>query len=179
MQNKYLYFLKNYFYIFSFTYAVILLTKFIFFFYLQGNYSTISLLNAIYAIFMGYKFDFATSAIIAFLATFFDFHKKSLSFLGSLLISFVFLLQISDIMYFYESSRHIGYEINDALTDAFGLSMTAISQHPKLCLLALILLILILYTTKIVFSKNLKTINFNKFYIFKKNNYYSNYNIFY
>ena len=122
-------FLKNYFTVFFIVYGVLIITKFIFYLYFQDSFESYSLNDIIYAIFWGYRFDFATSAFIAFLATLFDWNKKLFSYIASFLIIAVLLAQVGDIFYFGEASRHVGYEIFDLINDAASLVMTGFSQH--------------------------------------------------
>ena len=122
-------FLKNYFRVFFVIYGVLIFTKFLFVWYLGMHFSEYTLEQKIYAIFFGYKFDFATASFLAFLSSLFDFRKKVYVAVTSFLVVAVFLLQLSDIFYFYEANRHIGYEISDALADGSSLLMTALSQH--------------------------------------------------
>ncbi|MGB3751740.1 MAG: sulfatase-like hydrolase/transferase [Arcobacteraceae bacterium] len=165
--NKLL-FLKNYIYIFVIHYLIILLTKFIFTYYLYENFSALPFERIIYAIFWGVKFDLALAAVATLLVTFFDFHKKSFIFITLLMINFIFLSQISDVFYFYESSRHMGYEIADALTDASGLLMTAISQHTVLSLLSLLFTLLLSLFLYSYLQKKLNLISIKKFYFLQK-----------
>jgi phosphoglycerol transferase MdoB-like AlkP superfamily enzyme len=161
-------FIKNYFLIFILIYFISLITKFIFAYYLNDNFTELSNNSIIYAILWGYKFDLALAAIIAFFTTLVDFHKKSLILLSSLILPIIFLSQISDIFYFYEASRHMGYEIADALTDAFGLTMTALSQHTTLSIIALIISILLFLALKKLFSTQFSQIEVTRYYILKK-----------
>ncbi|MGB5793044.1 sulfatase-like hydrolase/transferase, partial [Poseidonibacter sp.] len=161
-------FLKNYIFIFILSLFLVFITKFIFLLYLFDNFNNYDLITTIKAIFLGYKFDFAVASIVTLLATLFDFHKTSLALLASFLISILFLIQISDIMYFYESSRHIGYEVSDAITDASGLIMTAFSQHTILTISSIIASIFIFYFLVFFLYKNTFKIAFNKYYFIKK-----------
>lgn len=156
-------FIKNYFFIFIISYLVLFFTKILFAFYFHGiNFSYI------YAVIWGYKFDFATSGIIALLATFLDFHKKSLITFACVLILVVFCIQIGDIMYFYDSQRHISYEIKDALNDAYGLIFVAITTHKILLLSSIaIFVILGIFSYKFL-SFTCSKVNINKSYVFKK-----------
>lgn len=130
-------FLKNYFYIFASSYATLFITKVLFAWYLRDTFDTYSWMDLLYAILWGYKFDVAMAAIIALLVSFADWHKKTMFYLASFLIVALLLAQVSDIMYFYESSRHIGYEVKDAAQDIGGLLVTAYTQHTLLSLAAL------------------------------------------
>ena len=123
---------------------MVLLTKVIFYFYLHESFSAFSFQESLYAMVWGYKFDFAIAGVVAFLATLFDGSKKLFAFVGSLLVVFIFLLQIGDILYFNEANRHIGYEITDTFTDASSLFMTAYGQHTLLTFSSLIVALLLL-----------------------------------
>ena len=161
-------FIKNFFLLFLSAYFIVIGTKFVFLFYLIDTFENYNILKPIYAIFWGYKFDFAISSIVALITTFFDFHKKSFVIVGSFLISLLFLVQISDIMYFFESSRHIGYEISDVMTDALSLFLTALSQHSLLSTIGFFVsLILFIFLYK-MYSIKLHTVKIDKFYIVKK-----------
>lgn len=160
-------FLKKYLFIFLSAYLIILTTKLLFLYYLQDRFSAYSMNILLYSLFWGYKFDFAASAIIAFLTTLFDFHKKSFSLIGSSLLVAVFFIQVGDILYFNESSRHIGYEIIDTLTDANSLFMTAYFQHTILTILSFIIGILLFFILLRYLSK-LEVTAINKTYFFKK-----------
>lgn len=161
-------YLKNYFKIFVGILITIIISKFIFTFYLIDSFKEYTLLILIKSIFLGYKFDIAISSIIALLVTFLDFNKKALTLIFAFSISSVWLSQISDIMYFYESSRHMGYEISDALTDASGLLMTALSQHSLLSTLSILLSILLFIFIVKFYKTGLKKVEINKLYIIKK-----------
>ena len=156
---------KNYFKIFFITYLIILATKFLFYIYLKENFSEYSISDILYTIFWGYKFDFATSSFIAFFATLFDFHQKYLKVFTVIFISILLLIQFSDIIYFQEASRHIGYEITDAFIDAKSLFFTALSQHTLLTVSALFITIFVAYfISKLSYQK----VSIDKFYLPKK-----------
>ena len=161
-------FLKNYFYILIVSCIIVVISKFIFLLYLNENFISIDISSSIYAIFWGYKFDLALASIVTFIITLFDFHKKSIVMVSSTLISIVFLSQISDIMYFNESSRHMGYEVSDAVTDAYGLIMTALSQHSFLSISSLLLSLLLFIFIYKISNTILSKITLTKFYILQK-----------
>jgi len=163
---KSLNFLKNYFLLFLLSYSVIILSKFIFAFYLHDNFITYSFSELSYAIFWGYRFDFASAGVIAFVVTLFDFHKNTMLILASFLQTALFLNQLSDILYFNESSRHIGYEITDVFVDAKSLFMTAFSQHTMFTLFALVLGVL-LFVSLFKYLR-LSVVPLNKIYMLKK-----------
>ena len=158
-------YLKNYFLIFFITYLILVITKFIFIFYLQNNFSEFNILEQLQAIFWGYKFDFATSAFVALFSTLFDFNKNLLKLITAIFITTIFLTQIGDILYFNEASRHIGYEITDAFTDATSLFMTAYSQHKILTIVSIILGIILFLS---LLSLKFKKIDFTKIYVLQK-----------
>lgn len=158
--------MKNYFLIFFTTYLIVLLTKFIFVLYLGNQFSEFNFSQLTYAIFWGYKYDFAASAFIALLVSFFDLNKKLFATLGSIGIISVFLTQIGDILYFADSSRHVGYEVVDILLEANSLFMTALSQHFLITIMAIVVAILLF----ILFYKLFQTITvskLNKYYFLK------------
>ena len=138
-------FLKNYFRVFFVVYGVLIFTKFLFVWYLGNHLEDYSITQKIYAIFFGYKFDFATASFLAFLSSLFDFRKKVYAFIASFLVVAVFLLQLSDIFYFYEANRHIGYEISDALADGASLFMTALSQHTAMSIFGFVMSVLLFW----------------------------------
>lgn len=148
------------------SYSVIILSKFIFAFYLHDNFTAYSFSEISYAIFWGYRFDFASAGVIAFVVTLFDFHKNGMLIFASFLPTALFFNQLSDILYFHESSRHIGYEITDALVDAKSLFMTAFSQHTIFTLFALLFGVL-LFVTLFKYLK-LSVVPLNKTYVLKK-----------
>lgn len=168
MSSLNLNYLKNYFVLFIFIYSIILISKFLFLLYLFDNFQSFNISELFYAILWGYKFDFALAAIFTFFSTLFDFNKKIFLFFIAILTTSLWLSQISDIFYFYEASRHTGYEVSDAAGDASGLIMTALSQHLIMSIFAFftaITLILFLYKS---IASTLSPIQINIYYIFKK-----------
>ena len=158
--------MKNYFLIFFTTYFIVVLTKFIFVLYLGNQFAEFNFSQLAYAIFWGYKYDFAASAFIAMIVSFFDLNKKLFAFTGSIAIISVFLTQIGDILYFADSSRHVGYEVVDIILEANSLFMTALSQHFLITVLAIVVAILLFILFYKLFQTN--TISkFNKYYFLK------------
>ena len=149
------------------TYVVIVISKFVFLHYLEDNFIEFSTYESAYAIFWGYKFDFAAAAIVAFLASWFDFNKILFALITAVLLVTVFLIQISDILYFYDSSRHIGYEITDTITDANSLFMTAYSQHTSITIISIIFSIVLFLFFLNLFSKS-NTTKLDRFLLPKK-----------
>lgn len=141
-------FIKNYFIVFITIYIIVLFTKIIFALYLSNKFLDISFLQQIYGIFWGYRFDFAISGLIAFIVSLFSFNKRLSTTFFLFFIILTTCVQIADIMYFYESSRHIGYEVNDIFLDTFSLLSTAFSQHKYLILSLFISIALLSYIAK-------------------------------
>lgn len=89
-----------------------------------------------YALIWGVRFDLASAALFSlvsclilwFFIRFSNRKKPALLLLGFML--FVQLsLQTGDSIYFAEAGRHVSYEMRDALSDASGLFMTAVTKH--------------------------------------------------
>ena len=155
--------MKNYFTTFFISYIVLIFTKLIFILYLYNYFKDINTLELFLSIFAGYKFDFATSGFIALLSSLFNFRKTLFTFGSAIFIVILLLTQLSDILYFYESSRHIGYEITDTITDMGSLFMTAYSQHTIFTILSL-LFALFLFLFLLEYIYKLKVQSFNKMY---------------
>jgi len=136
-------------------------------YYLKSNFREFDFVDLVYAILYGYKFDFAVSSFVSLLISLVDFHKKTSQVIAATFLSSLFFIQISDILYFHESSRHIGYEITDTITDANSLFMTAYSQHTVLTLSSIFSGIILFYFIFKITEK-LKLAPFNKKYIIKK-----------
>ncbi|QLB13058.1 phosphoglycerol transferase MdoB-like AlkP superfamily enzyme [Bisgaardia hudsonensis] len=154
--------IKNYFIIFVFSFSLSILAKYIFAFY---SFNDISFYDKSYAIFAGYKFDFAMSAIIALLATLFDFNKKALHFVSLVLLLFLFSFLIGDIMYFADSSRHISYEIKDLFKEFNGLIKTAFQTYWSLLLFSCLALLILGTALYKILSLTLSKITVNWRYI--------------
>ena len=153
---------KNYFFVFISTYFIVITTKLVFAFYLRDYFNDYSNLTLVQTVFLGFRFDFAISAIIAFIAGLFDFNKTLFIGITSTLLLSVFALQISDIFYFNEASRHIGYEIQDAMTDNISLFMTAYTQHFSLTVSGLIAIPIILTACFFFFKHYFSLVRFTK-----------------
>ena len=160
-------FLKNYFFVFFSTYVTIIATKFVFYFYFQDTFAAYDFGDILYAIFWGYRFDFAASAFIAFLSTLFDYNKRVFAFVASMLVVSLFLAQIGDIFYFSEASRHVGYEISDIINDAFSLLMTGVSQHALAFGLALVVAIALFWFLYKLFL-HIQEEKIDRFFVLKK-----------
>lgn len=158
--------MRNYVVVFVFSYCVLLSTKFLFGAYVSQLTQSLEYGQVLYAIFWGYKFDLAVSSVIALMVTFFDLHKKTFVYVSASALVGLFLFQISDIMYFEESSRHIGYEIFSAVHDSQGLLATAMTQHAMLVLFSLVvaLFVFILVVRVGLYSR----VTFGKIYVAQK-----------
>ncbi|VVS93074.1 LTA synthase family protein [Desulfoluna spongiiphila] len=105
-----------------------------------------------YALVWGLRFDVALAAIFALLSLllgallFFGIKKRPWA-LAPLALSAtaVVALQTSDIMYFHDANRHIGYELSDAATDVSSLVTTAFTQYAPVALGGLLFLGLALW----------------------------------
>lgn len=161
-------FLRNYLLVFAATYLVLLGTKLLFLLFYYGRYSGYGNDLLVYALFWGYRFDFALAAMAGLLSTLFDFKAKPLRLASAVAIASVVLLQLSDILYFEDASRHIGYEITDVLNDAAGLFMTALSQNMLFTLFSLLAYPLMVWGLYRFAAKRLHAVPFNRTYPFKK-----------
>jgi phosphoglycerol transferase MdoB-like AlkP superfamily enzyme len=160
-------YLKKFFSVFFVAYFIVLITKILFLYYLKDTFASFSIQETLSAIFWGYKFDFASASVVAFLATFFDLNRKAFATVTSLLLVMLFFIQVGDILYFDESSRHIGYEITDTFTDANSLFMTAYSQHTAFTILAMVIGLALFMGSFRWFLKS-DLIEFNRYYLLKK-----------
>jgi len=124
------------------------------FFYIchREGFAAISTREVGYALFWGLRFDLALAAIHTILclllgAVILHGFKKRRWTLAPLALSATTMvaLQISDIMYFHDARRHIGYELSDAATDFSSLVATAFSQYAPIALGGLLFLGLALY----------------------------------
>ncbi len=145
----------------------IVTTKVLFYIYLQNEFSDLSWQSSIYAIFWGYKFDFAAAALLVFIASLFDFNKKIYTLVSTLFLVLIINIQIGDMLYFSEAGRHTGYEIFDVFVDAESLLLTAYSQHFWLALVALILSIAACVISFFRWKMAVAT-EFNRYYLPKK-----------
>ena len=130
-------FFRNYFFVFFAAYFVLIATKLLFLAFYAGRYDGYGWSTLLYAVIWGYRFDFAMAAVVALAGTLFDVNRKAAAAVSALLLTSLVMLQLSDILYFEDASRHIGYEITDALNDASGLFLTAWTQHRGFTLFAL------------------------------------------
>ncbi len=132
--------LRNYVLVFALAWGVILVTKFVFLGFHGSRFADYGMAERIGAIFWGTRFDLAMAAIVAWLANLFNFNARLLQNVSAGLLALLALMQLGDILYFADASRHVGYEITDALQDAEALLLTALTQHTAFTVSALILL---------------------------------------
>ncbi len=161
-------FLLNFFLIFITTVSAILATKLLFLFYYFELFNSFSFIELASALVFGLWFDFAVGAAVALLATLIDNSKRFMALSASMLISIVLLLQLGDILYFGESSRHISYEIVDVFGDAKGLVMTAFGQHTAFIIIALIASVRLWFVLYSMFNSTLKEVDVDKFVALRK-----------
>ncbi|MDP8171255.1 hypothetical protein QJU96_08145 [Pasteurella skyensis] len=154
--------IKNYFTVFFICVFISIFAKLIFAFY---GFADIEITEKLYAVFYGYKFDFAVSAIIAFLTLFFDFNKKLLLGVVLLLMLLLFGFLMGDIMYFNDTSRHISYEIKDAVAEAQGLLGITLRKYLELFILGLISSAIFGVVFFKLLNKNLSAVKFTKSYL--------------
>jgi len=156
---------KNYATLFILAYSILITSKLVFVFYLRDYFADYSATTLIQTVFLGFRFDFALSATLAFIATLFDWNKKLLLSISVVLLLSIILLQLSDIIYFNESSRHISYEIKDALTDNVSLFLTAYNQHRGFTLAGLAIIPFSLFFIFSILKKYTRQIKFSKAYL--------------
>lgn len=154
--------LRNYFSVFLICLFISIFAKFIFAFY---SFADIELSKKVYAIFYGYKFDFAVSAMIACLTLFFDFNKKLLLVISSFLLILLFGFLIGDIMYFNDANRHITYEVKDVFAESAGLVGTVWQKYLDLFIFSIISLVILGVIFFKLLNLSLNTIKFSKSYI--------------
>jgi len=89
-----------------------------------------------YALIWGVRFDLAAAALLTLvscLILWFFLRFSSRKNPALLLLGFMLFVQLSlqtgDSIYFAEAGRHVSYEMRDALADASGLFMTAVTKH--------------------------------------------------
>ncbi len=160
--------LKNYFFIFAIAYGFILATKFLFLGFYYGQYRLFDTGTLLYALLWGYRFDFALAAVAALLATRPDFNARALRFTAAVVLAGIVLLQLADILYYEDASRHIGYELTDIFNDFGGLFMTALSQNTLFTVTALLGFPLLVTALQRQFRRLLHPVAFNRYYFPKK-----------
>lgn len=127
-----------------------------------------SAMERAYALIWGYRFDIAVSAMAAMAATLFDWQGKTFRLVSGLLLAGIVILQLSDILYFANSGRHIGYEIRDLMNDAGSLFFTAWGQQKAFTLMTLLMFPIMLLGFYKIPGRWLHTIRADRFWLFKK-----------
>ncbi|MCG8472528.1 MAG: sulfatase-like hydrolase/transferase [Desulfobacterales bacterium] len=108
----------------------------------SGVYTTLGWGEALFALFWGIRFDLAIAAIfscsillLAFFLSFFREKRWKILIPLPLAICTLCALLASDIMYFHDAGRHIGYELSDAATDFTSLVATAFTLYWPIALM--------------------------------------------
>lgn len=158
-------FLRNYFALFVLSYALLFLTKLLFLAFYAGRFDGYGWEQLLYAVAWGYRFDFAAAAIVALTATLLQFNRKLQYAAAALLPAALVMLQLSDVLYFEDASRHIGYEITDVFNDAGGLFMTALSQNTLFTLAALLLFPLLVWGFYRLAQRRLGPVAADRYYL--------------
>ncbi|MDC0980489.1 hypothetical protein OAQ84_02000, partial [Bdellovibrionales bacterium] len=142
--------LKSYLLTFLFFTLNGVLLKIAFSVYNYADYFESRLLDVIYAVLWGARFDMALAAIVSLILIFLwqgssflgDHGKKIFGFFFLLIFWLVSSMQFSDIMYYVDSGRHMSYEVTDAGVDTFSLIATAATQHSLLYLFSFLYIFL-------------------------------------
>ncbi len=131
-----------------------LLFKSIFVFYNATQFSNLTFFEISYALFWGLRFDLAVAALLTLISCFILWFfyrcmpaKNPVFFLLALMLFVLMSLQIGDTIYFVEAGRHVSYEMRDALIDASGLFMTAITKHSLYIIFSYVLIFAVIFTT--------------------------------
>lgn len=138
--------------LFALTFAG-LIFKGIFYLYNMTSIGEVALADVSYALFWGLRFDLAIAAMFSLIMSLLLWGgyrlrtlraepsnaRSSVLALSLFFISLIALLslQTGDAMYFVDAGRHVSYEMRDVVTDAFGLLMTALTQHWPFILISL------------------------------------------
>jgi len=129
-----------------------LLFKSVFVVYNYSQFSSLPLSETVYALFWGLRFDLAAAALLTLVSCFvlwFSYRflpeKRPAFFLLGLMLFVQMSLQIGDTVYFVEAGRHVSYEMRDALTDASGLFMTAVTKHGFFIVLSYVLAVAVIF----------------------------------
>ena len=130
-----------------------LVYKVLFVAYNYGQFSSLTISEISYALIWGVRFDIASAGLLSLISCLilWGFYRLSPSKNPApvLLVTMLFIqlsMQIGDIIYYAEAGRHVSYEMRDALTDASGLFMTAITKHAMFFVLSYLLAIVIIFS---------------------------------
>ncbi len=131
--------LLTYFFVSLFVLAIVgFIYKGIFVYYNYAQFDSLSLSEIIYALIWGLRFDLASAAILTLVSCIilWLFYRlipsknPALILLALMFVSQV-SFQVSDSIYYTDAGRHVSYEMRDAIADASGLFLTAITYHGK------------------------------------------------
>jgi len=132
---------------------VAFVTKAIFYIsnYFQGYFS-IPLLDGLYALTWGLRFDISVATTITLLifivvylcvrVRLFKAWRLSPYFVGPAVLLGV---QVGDWLYFLDANRHVSYEIRDMVSDPVELLLTAIGKHSGIFIIAIFCIVGLLY----------------------------------
>ena len=147
------------FYLVSFVALVVLglIYKILFVVYNYAQFSSLAISEISYALIWGVRFDIASAGLLSLLGCllFWVFYrllpsKNPATVLLVVMLALQFSMQIGDIVYYAEAGRHVSYEMRDALADASGLFMTAVTKHAMFFVLSYLLgFIVIFLVTKV------------------------------
>lgn len=147
------------FYLVSFVALVVsgLIYKILFVVYNYAQFSSLAIFEISYALLWGVRFDIASAGILSLLGCLllWAFYrllpsKNPATVLLVVMLALQFSMQIGDIVYYAEAGRHVSYEMRDALADASGLFMTAVTKHAMFLVLSYLLgFIVIFLVTKV------------------------------
>lgn len=130
-----------------------------------SNWADLDISSLVYALGLGIRFDLVAASYFALLYSIgsFIFTKspKSKKILFSILFFALSGILASDLMYFSESSRHLGYEINELGQSGLGALFMAWTQHTTFMIFHSLFQIFVIYG--ILTNKNFlaKSLNFS------------------
>jgi len=113
-----------------------LVYKAIFVVYNYSLFASLPVSEVGYALIWGIRFDLAAAALLTLISCLILWfylrtskRKNPALFLLGFMLFVQLSLQTGDSIYFAEAGRHVSYEMRDALADASGLFMTAVTKH--------------------------------------------------
>jgi len=130
--------------------------KIVFVVYNDATVSEMLLGEVAYALLWGLRFDFASAAMFSLLMSFVLWflyrvtpEKKSPANKAALILLAISLVtqisfQVADSIYYTDAGRHVSYEMRDAVSDASGLFLTAMTQHTWFVLCSAVLGVVLL-----------------------------------
>ena len=142
------------FYLISFVALVVsgLIYKILFVVYNYVQFSSLAISEISYALIWGVRFDIASAGLLSLLGclllwVFYRLQpsKNPAPVLLVVMLALQFSMQIGDIVYYAEAGRHVSYEMRDALADASGLFMTAVTKHAMFFVLSYLLGFIVIF----------------------------------